>query len=35
MLTADVVFVNVNFFMITSARNLMFVTVEHIPSQTS
>ena len=34
-LTADVVFVNVNSFMITSARKLRFVTVEHTPSQTS
>ena len=34
-LTADVVFVNVNLFMITSARKLNFVTVEHIPSRKS
>ena len=31
-LTADVVFVNVNLFMITSARKLRFVTFEHITS---
>ena len=29
-LTADVIFVNVNEFMITSARKLKLVTVEHI-----
>ena len=31
----DVIFVNGNTFMITSARNIKFVTVNHIPSQTS
>ena len=35
MITAGVMFVNVNSFMITSASNLKFVTAEHIPSQTS
>ena len=34
-LTADIVFVNVDFFMITSARKLKFVTVEHTPSRTA
>ena len=32
-LTADVIFFNVNEFMITSARKLKLVTVEHIWSQ--
>ena len=34
-LTADVMFVNLNYFMIESARKLKFVTVEHIPSLTA
>ena len=35
MLTANVMFVNGNVFMITAARKLNFVTFKHIPSQTA
>ena len=31
-LTSDAMFFNGNYFMITSARKLKFLTVEHIPS---
>ena len=34
-LTSDAMFFNGNYFMITSARKLKFVTVEHIPSLTA
>ena len=35
MITAGVMFVNLNSCMITSASNLKFVTAEHIPSRTA
>ena len=35
MLTANVMFVNGNVFMITAARKLKFVTVKHNPTQTA
>ena len=34
-LTSDVVFLNLNLFMITSARKIKFLTVDHISRQTS
>ena len=34
ILTSDVMFVNLNLFMITSAKKIEFATVGHIPSQT-
>ena len=31
---ADVMYVNINMFMITSARKIKFITIEHIQSRT-